>query len=295
MAEEQTPPQETTLDAKMRPHISFSEWGMFRNICQHRWKLDYLEGSRSKIYSIHMDFGTAVHECLELSRSRKPTLTKEEAIPHFEKKFKELLKENLSNYREKEKTADQEFFFNAGRNILTRFDECQELAEAEVVYNEFPLQLPIERSDDIKIDFKGFVDMVIKTKDKRGNTILYVCDFKTCSWGWDREKRQDKELHFQILLYKHFICKKFSLDPKNVKTAFVLLKKRPPKQGSPVEFFPISAGLVSVQRALDELDRDITTMATAIDTGKFEKNRKSCVNAFGDRCPHMDSVRCPKD
>lgn len=279
----------------MRPHISYSEWMEFRNGCQHRWKLNYLDGNRSKIYSIHMDFGTAIHEAVELSRSRSPKITKEEAIPHFEKKLRSLLDKNLPHYREKEKTADQEFFFKAGRNILTRFDECKELAEAEVVYNEFELKLPIERSDDVRIDFKGFVDMVIKTKDARGNTILYVCDFKSCSWGWDREKRQDKELHFQILLYKHFICKKFSLDPKNVRTAFVLLKKRPPKDTEPVEFFSISAGPVSVQRALDELDKDITTMSEAVSTGKFEKNRKSCISAFGDKCPHMDTDRCPKD
>jgi hypothetical protein len=77
--------------------------------------------------------------------------------------------------------------------------------------------------------FKGFIDMVIKTKDKRGNTILYICDFKTCSWGWPVEKKQDRNLQYQILLYKHFLCKKFDLDPKFVRTAFVLLKRKPGK------------------------------------------------------------------
>lgn len=264
--------------------------------CQWKWYRDYLEGRRSKFYGIHMDFGTAMHAAIELTKTRKDPKPIVDALIHFEKTFKDLYEKHKGKYeKEKERTADPQFFLDAGKRILERFHECKELAEAEVVYNEFKLFEEIARTDDVQMKFKGYIDMVIKTKDGRGNTILYVCDFKTCSWGWDRDKRQDRELQFQIILYKHFLCKKFGLDPKNVRVAFVLLKKRPRKEDSPVEFFPISAGPVSVQRALDEMNADISEMAVREKDTSFKKNRKACINDFGDRCPYMGTPDCLED
>lgn len=246
-----------------------------------------------------MDFGTAIHGTIELLKGRAVDKRPTDPGAFFESKFRELLAENLPLYREKErldlaKPDKVQFFITAGRQILSRFDECVEISSAEVIYNEHRLMQPIDRSDDISVHFKGFIDMVIRAKDKRGNTILWVCDFKSCSWGWDREKRQNRELQFQLLLYKHFLCKRFNLDPKNVRCAFVLLKKRPPKGVAPVEFFPVSAGPVSVQRALDELLSDITDMGARVSSGLFLKNRKFCKNEFGDVCPHLNTSLCPQ-
>lgn len=286
----------------MRPHISYSEWINFRNGCQHRWKLDYLDEKRSKNFGIHMDFGTSVHAALELYKPRLPNPYAGLDVPiidlaifFFKEVFKNLYERNREQYREHEKDLEVEFFLEAGERILRGFDSCGEIAEAEVVYNEHELMVDIDRSDDVQMKFKGFIDMVIKTKDKRGNTILYVCDFKTCSWGWPREKREDRELHFQILLYKHFLCKKFSLDPKLVRTAFVLLKKKPKKDESPIEWFPISAGPVSVQRAVDELNVDLSEMDDRIKRDDFKKDRDQCHNKFGDTCPYLDTDLCKKD
>ncbi len=271
----------------------------WRNGCQFRWKLDVLEGRKAKNYSVHMDFGSALHGTLEKIKSKKVEEKPADPKQFFEDSFRKFLAENLSFYRAKEQNAlkdpgEVDYFVLAGRYILERFDDCQEIAEAEVVYNEYRLDVQIERDDDIDVKFKGFIDMVIKTKDKRGNTILYVCDFKTCSWGWPIEKKTDKDLHFQILLYKHFLCKKFNLDPKLVRTAFVLLKKRPAKGSSPIEFFPISAGPVSVQRAIDEMNKDLTEMHERTVSMNFIKNRQVCKNAFGDICPYLNSELCPE-
>lgn len=242
-----------------------------------------------------MDFGTSIHHALEHHKTRKDPVDLSTARSLFESTFTKLHTENLSHYQERDRETPIEFFLDAGRNILDRFHECEELAGVEVVYNEYKIEQPIDTSDGSKLDFKGYVDMVIKTKDGRGNSVMYVCDFKTCSWGWSRDKREDKDLHFQILLYKHFLCKKFSLDPKHMRTAFVLLKKRPPAGQSPVEFFPISAGPVSVQRALDSLSSDAEKMISSVTTGVFEKNRQACVNEYGETCPYMSTDLCPND
>ena len=264
----------------------------WRNGCQWKWKLDYLDKLGSKAYRVYMDFGTCAHGAIEKHKTRKDPISLDAAKELFEKSFREMFALNKKNYREREQTLSVDDFVGAGKKILDDLDSCDELRTAEVVYNEHELVIPMDRSDGIQMNFKGFIDMVIKSKDKRGNTILYIVDFKTCSWGWDGEKRQDRDLHAQLFLYKHFLCKKFDLDPKQVRTAFVLLKRRPSKATCAVEFFPVSAGPVSVQRALDALNSDLTDMNLRIETDTLQKNRKNCTNEYGDVCLYYKSRHC---
>jgi hypothetical protein len=277
----------------LRPHISYSELAEFSTVCQHRWYLNYSQNLRSNIYSIHFDFGTAIHESVENYLTRKNPITVDEAVTNFKVKLNQLYDENSSRY---EKPIPEKDFLNlisSGETIIRNLDQCEELQNAEVVHNEYPLFEDIARDDDVSIKFKGFIDLVIKTKAKNGDTVLYVCDFKTCSWGWSRETREDKWKHFQLFLYKHFLCKKFDIDQKFVRTAFILLKKRPPKGTSPVEFFPVSAGPVSVQRALNVLNENLTEMKQRGDKNDFVKNRDSCLDKFGNTCPFKGTPHCP--
>lgn len=279
----------------MRPHVSYSEFGLFKNECQWRWKLDYLDGHRATNYGIHLDFGTAIHAAIERYKTRKNAQPLDYCVKLFRRYFSLLWKHRNSKYSENDRKQDHKTFLEAGERILRHMHECTEFWETEVVYNEHPLLIEIDRTDDFKVKFKGFIDMVVKGKDARGNTILWVLDFKSCSWGWDREKCQDKHLHAQLFLYKHFLCKKFNLNPDQVRTGFILLKKRPRKDDCPVEFFKVSAGPVSVQRALDSFNSTLTEMYERSKTGDFIKNRKSCVNKFGQVCPYYKTDKCPSD
>lgn len=246
-----------------------------------------------KDHGIYLDFGTCIHEAIEKHKTRKDPIPVDAAQQLFEEKFRSIHKTNSFRYKLREREIDVEDFVRAGKKILEHLQACDELAQAEVVYNEYKLQLPIERSDDVKIEFKGYIDMVIRSKDKLGKQVLYVVDFKTCSWGWDQQKKQDKELQYQLFLYKHFLCKKFDLDPKHVKTAFILLKRAPRKGTVAVEFFPVSAGPVSVQKTLDAMNSDLTDMDSRLRDGTLQKNRKACVNDFGDTCPYYKTDLCP--
>jgi hypothetical protein len=224
--------------------------------------------------------------------TRKEPVTLDEAVLIFKMKMSDLYKENGTKYEKPISAKEVQDLITAGERILTNLDKCGELKNAEVVHNEYPLFEDIHREDGLSIKFKGFIDLVIKTKAKNGDTVLYVCDFKTCSWGWDTDTRSDRWKHYQIFLYKYFLCKKFDLDPKYVRTAFVLLKKRPPKGTEPVEFFPVSAGPVSVQRAIDMLNTNLTEMKSRIETGEFVKERSSCQDKYGNTCPFYKTDHC---
>lgn len=243
-----------------------------------------------------MDFGTAIHQVIEAFFARDPDVPYD--IPLlcflFENQLRYLYEKNREKYKPKDLEVDFGGLVKSGQRIITDFMSCDELRKGKVLYNEFALMEPIDRTDGLSIKFKGFIDLVLMSKSKRGEKVIYVVDFKTCSWGWDREKREDKERHFQILLYKHFFAKKFGVDPKLVRTAFVLLKRTPRGKDKAIEFFPISAGPVSTERAVVQLNRDITELHERYVGGTLKKNRLACVNDFGEVCPFKGTAHCPE-
>lgn len=257
--------------------------------------MNYLQGLRSEVFSVHFDFGTAIHEAIEKFLTKKDPIDEDSAYAIFVEKLTELYKKNNQKYDKKVTTSEIENLLKSGEMIIRGLKDCPELKDVEVVHNEYPLFENIDRDDDLNMKFKGFIDIVLKTKAKNGDTVLYVADFKTCSWGWDVETRQDRWKQYQLFLYKFYLCKKFNLDPKYVRTAFILLKKRPPKGTPPVEFFPVSAGPVSVQRALDALHTNLTEMKHRVATGSFAKDRSQCVDKYGNTCPYKGSVHCPDE
>jgi hypothetical protein len=276
--------------------VSYSELSLFAHECQWKWKLGYLDGlKRIEEYSVHFDFGTAMHEALEQHFRRVDAIPADQAQLVFAKRFQELADEHLQKYNKPLSANDRSAMLNSGHAILAAFRATPELQDFEVVHNEFRLFESIDRDDGIDIKFKGYVDLVLRGKDKRGHPLIWVCDFKTCSWGWDRETREDRWKHYQVFLYKHFICKRFDIDPRQVRCAFILLKKRPSRNAHPIEFFPVSAGPVSVQRALDVLNSSITEMAEHGKDGLFAKNRSACINRYGQTCQFFHSDLCPHD
>ena len=82
----------------MRPHVSYSEISSFANDCQWCWKLDYLDGGRSDKFSLHFDFGGAVHEAIEKHLSRKDPVSIDEACEIFRTTFTKLYAENSPFY-----------------------------------------------------------------------------------------------------------------------------------------------------------------------------------------------------
>ena len=276
----------------VRPHVSFSEWQLWQE-CQWRWMRDYREERRSSVYSSHLEFGKAVHDALEKFKDpeaeKNPTV--EETCAIFEEKFRTRYLKVRDRDKKPLTDGEVEDWVLAGHRIIENLHHCEEPESAEVLFVEYPLMEKIARTDDVEVKFKGYIDLVIKTKDKRGNSIVYIVDYKTCSWGWPRAKRQDERLASQIRLYKHFFSKRFKLDPKNVRTAFVLLKRTPSRPEDVAEFLPVSAGPKTVMRAVDGLNRAVTGMQS----NDYKKNRDACVNPFGDVCPYYDTVLCLND
>jgi RecB family exonuclease len=127
----------------------------------------------------------------------------------------------------------------------------------------------LEEMDDIESfgkKFKGFIDMVIKTPDEK----YHIIDWKTCSWGWSRDKKSDPMTTYQLTYYKNYFSRKHNINPNQIETYFVLLK-RTAKLGN-VEVMRVTSGQKKTTNALKVLENAVIN----IERGNYIKNRLNC-------------------
>ena len=89
---------------------------------------------------------------------------------------------------------------------------------------------------------------------------------------------------YQLILYKHFFCQKYGIDPKMAHTHFGLLKRTSKKDI--VELFEVTSGQKRIENALELLNKAIKT----IKSGVHIKNKLSCTSGYG--CEFYKTKHC---
>jgi hypothetical protein len=247
-----------------KPHVSFSERSDWV-ACSYRHKLKFVDKIEIARPGVHMDFGTAIHAACERYLN---TRVMDEKI--FLKKLHELWKLNVDKFPNDYTVEAFKQFAKEGLAILPEVPGWLEenFPEWELIDAEHMLYEPIEGQSQA---FKGFIDGVISCKGPKGKTLIWLLDWKSCSWGWPSEKKGDPNVCSQLVLYKNYWSVKTDTDPKDVRCGFVLLK-RTAKPGKHCELVTTSAGEVTTQRSL----KVINNMVVSIKRGIALKNRSSC-------------------
>ena len=114
--------------------------------------------------------------------------------------------------------------------------------------------------------------------------MYHVIDWKTCSWGWDSRRKNDRMTSYQLTLYKHFFAKKHNVDVSNIDTHFALLKRT--AKTNNVEIFRVTSGPKKTQNAIKLLNQALYN----INNKKYIKNRLSCTSGFG--CEFYKTEHC---
>jgi predicted RecB family nuclease len=237
-------------------HISYSALKTFTD-CNYKYKLSYIDGVRGFEGNEYTIFGTALHEACEL----KVQNDSENEKLIFENKFKE----EYDKLPVKNPDISYDTFLEQGKKLAPLIIPAlkEYFGDFEFVSAEEELYTPI---DDTNFNFKGFIDLVIKTKDGR----YCILDYKTTSWGWDAKKKSDTMTNYQLAYYKHFFAKIKGIDPKEIDTFFVLLKRTAKKDS--VEVVPSKIGTIKIKNSLKVLNNCVTT----IERNVFFKNRLAC-------------------
>jgi hypothetical protein len=252
----------------MRSHISFSEVKVWDE-CPYKHKLVYLDNVKQFHGNEHTAFGTAVHEVCEKSVLGEIDRNFDSLNECFNAKFLEEIK----NLNEKNVELNKKLVEDMRKQACTLLPyivpsliEC--FGEYEVFSAEEQLYESIE---DYEKMFKGFIDLVLKTKDGK----YHIIDWKTCSWGWDSRRKADRITTYQLTLYKHFFAVKHNIDPANIETHFALLKRT--AKSNKVEIFRVTSGAKKTKNSLKLLEKALYN----IKNGNYLKNRLSCTSGYG--------------
>ena len=266
-----------------KEHISFSEVKCWSE-CSWRHKLLHIDKIDVFEPSPFLDFGTTVHEGCE-------NFLKTGDVPS------ERLLENIRAAWKKNGFGEPEWYekmpgwykhvpveewcewatnmWNEVPSFLDKTFSNWETFEAEEMLYE-----SIENRD---LNFKGYIDAIIKCQDKQGKEKYWILDWKTSgSWGWRRDKKQDILMTAQLILYKHYWSRKHGIPLKDIRCGFILLK-RGGKPGKICELVQVSVG----PKSLDRANKIVGNMIAAVRKGFFLKNRNSC-----KYCSFLDTPHC---
>ena len=255
------------------PHISFSALKNW-DFCPFYHKLTYVD--RIKIFkgNVFTAFGTAIHNTCE-------QLVLNETLNYkdfFKQAFKDELKKIPDEGPAKDKTVLKEMLEQGLDLASVALEELRiKFPGFRVVSTEEEIVEPVVDSPG-NYDFKGFVDLIIKTPDGK----YHIIDWKSCSWGWNIQRKTERMTTYQLTYYKNFFCAKHDVDPKNVETYFGLLKRTANKNRA--EIFRVSSGPRKVKNSLQLLNKAVYN----IHNKNHPKNRLKC-----EKCEFHRTEWCP--
>ena len=266
-----------------KKHVSYSEVKGWKE-CSYRHKLMHIDKIDLGATSPYLFFGTAVHEGCE-SIIKKQEIGREGILERLRGEWldngfddPEWLKQQPSWYKYKPLEEWCGWATQMWDEVPAFLDET--FPGWEPFNAEEQLYESIEGKD---MKFKGFIDAVIKIKNKKGKTIYWILDWKTApKYGWRRQKKQDILITSQIVLYKYYWSIKHGIPLEDIRCGFILLK-REAKPGKTCDLVTVSAGPKTLQKAI----KIVNNMISSVKSGIFLKNRNSC--RF---CAYKDTKYC---
>ena len=273
-----------------KPHVSFSEVKMWKE-CPWRHKLVHIDKLSDFEPSVHLDYGTIVHEGIEnFLKTRKMDIDsvlealdktwKERGYDDIENIEKQILAAKKQGWKYRHNTIDEwkKSAFNSLSRLPSFMDE--NFGKWKTIEAEHQLYESIKGASGEK--FKGFIDaLILSEKDNKKKA--WVIDWKTSSArGWNRQKRQDFLMQAQLMLYKSYWTEKMSLRSRDVSCAFVLLKKNTPEEKA-VQMIEVSAGPQSMEKS----EKLVRSAIKGMRAGLKMKNRDAC-----KFCEFKDTPHC---
>jgi hypothetical protein len=243
--------------------ISYSEFKNW-NECPYRHKLIYIDKLPHYSANEYTAFGSAIHTVCEKVFLNNTADTQKIFESAFSKELKEI--DTSTGYKLNEVLISE--MRTQAKLICERVlpAAIEHFGDFEVFSIEEEILEEISEFNSYDKKFKGFIDLVIKTKEGR----YHIIDWKTCSWGWPTQKKTDPIINYQLTYYKNYFSKKHNIDPNLVDTHFALLKRTAKK--NIVEIFRVTSGQKKVENSLKVLKNAVIN----IERKNSIKNRLSC-------------------
>ena len=262
--------------------VSYSQYKLWKK-CPLSYKYKYVDRIAEDKLSIHLGFGTAMHDTIQsylyvmYNKRKLPKDAEVNGIPVRDyiirdgKKFVDfdtdrLLKERM--YDEVKKIPDWKRddsitkenmieFYQDGVEIIKYLKKHRSdwfsLKGIELVDIEMKLNENIKEN----LSFIGYIDILLKDK-KTGS--YFIIDLKTSTKGWGDWQKKDKSLTNQNLLYKNYLSEKLNVPQDKINVEYIILKRKIPEDpewpamSRRLQRFIPTDGKVSMNRAINDFN-----------------------------------------
>jgi len=248
-------------------NISYSQLNMFTQ-CPKKWSLQYRDGHKISEQSIHMTFGTALHEVIQhyLDKIYEVSGAAADRID-LEELFEDTLRKCYAN--DYKKNNNQHFssptelreFFEDGKEILRFIKKKRNLYFKKKGTYLVGCEVPIVVAPNLRLNrvkYMGYLDVVLYHE---ATNTFKIIDIKTSTKGWNKWAKKDESKQFQLILYKYFFSKQYNIPIENIDIEFFIVRRKvyvdgdyPQKRVQ--QFYPAS-GKVKLNKAKNNLNEFI--------------------------------------
>ena len=252
--------------------ISYSQMSMYRS-CPKKWALQYRDGHKISEQSIHMTFGTAIHEAIQhyldiMYDSSAAAADRVNIEEYFEERFRETyLKDYKSNKNVHfSNPAEMKEFYDDGINILTYFKKKRGSYFHKKGWHLVKCELPLLVSPNLtykNVLYRGYLDVVLYHEPT--NTIK-ILDIKTSTRGWSDKEKKNEDKQFQLILYKKLFAEQYNFPIENIEVEFFIVKRKLYENSDYVipriQIFKPASGKIKISRAEKAMNEFIENVFT---------------------------------
>jgi len=209
--------------------VSYSQYTMYAN-CPKQWKLTYQDGHKDFDPSIHLVFGTAMHETIQgwLQVMYNNSVVEAEKMDLNQILLEEMAKEYTimtERYGAFTNKSEMNEFYEDGIYILdflrkNRADYFS-VKKMRLLGVELPIYYPTDANENIMM--KGFLDLVFETIE---DGTIEIWDIKTSTKGWNAYQKKDKTKTAQLVLYKKFFSKQYGYPLDKIQVRYFIVKRK---------------------------------------------------------------------
>lgn len=287
-----------TKKIKKKKIVSYSQFSTYF-ICSHKFYRDYILHEKVFEDSIHMSFGTGIHEAIQLYLKTLYEVGEKEAeAVDIVTKFIETFKREVEKKKIIHIPTEFAEFVEDGKNILAEFkDPINRLRHFprdkwELIGIEDELNVDIRNN----VILNGFIDLVLK---ERTSGDIRIIDIKTSTSGWTNYNKEDFSKISQLVLYKALYSKKYNIPLSKIAVEFFILKRKlyenATYEQSRIQIFKPPSHQEDVLQVIQEFGKFVDTCFTTEgdhktdikypkNPGKNKKNCKYCAYSKNGKC-----------
>jgi CRISPR/Cas system-associated exonuclease Cas4 (RecB family) len=295
---QRTTPQEVNF--AYEKNISYSQLSMYTQ-CPRKWALQYRDGHKVVEQSIHMTFGTALHETLQMYLDVMYSKSGAEADrldleDDFETRLRDIYASNYKKNKNQHYSTPEQLreFYDDGIEIIRYIRKNRGKYFSKRGWYLVGCELPIVLAPNPRlprVKYMGFLDVVMYNENTNKFVII---DIKTSTKGWGPNERKDKLKQHQLVLYKKFFAEQYNVPIDNIDIEFFIVRRKLWESEDytikRVQQFRPPSGKTSINRATEKLNEFLNNCFTK--DGFNDKDMPALTNNNCKWCPYFKTSLC---